>query len=76
MNEFWKRGWMFWYPVIIIVITMVLISGCSSYDDCVDDCKKINNLTFGCAINWNNDSCYPEDLPALKEKCFNECKGV
>lgn len=60
--------------ILIGILALVLISGCSSYTDCIDDCAKVEcNYDGFFRANINSDKHCNEEQ-TIRERCYNECK--
>lgn len=61
--------------IMIILLLGILISGCSSFEECTHYCADMND----CGIDmWDGDIiCKDKDItPQVKQKCFDECRSV
>jgi len=60
--------------LMALCITLILLSGCSSYDNCKYDCYKINNCIIADSFCMEFDC--PEKI-CTKEQirlCYDECR--
>src|SRR4030042_6896420 len=76
---FLKEYYMKW-TLIILIISIVIISGCASNKKCVQDsdCKSLNGCSAGCwNVNYKGGFCFTQISLAGPENCIchqNLCK--
>lgn len=76
--------------VMIMVLVVLAVSGCTSYEACKGDCAEIhaslrNNVTDGCIDDMSEKHvirfgdkvyCNSMGIKAVSELCYEECRGV
>lgn len=75
--------------VIFAVLLVLMVSGCTSYDSCMKDCKKLhqddyNAVQYECHDNPDDSEvslnldlgCNSEAYYYVLDICYEECRGV
>ena len=60
--------------ITLLLIALVFISGCSSYDDCKSTCYKVNEEMKGEDCGAWGHICLDTIPSELTTLCHNECK--
>ncbi len=68
------------YILLLGLLGLLLLSSCSSFDDCYNTCIDVNRNT---QLNYTDEGCPAENgfvcitkpSKELKKYCYNECKA-